>query len=137
MTDEERRTKTALASGFVWGVQKWMHTILDSFEIPKDQRERSLVHGDAIDRVYYVAARGDEPISKDYLLNVPDYPKSLDAMHGAEETMTQEQREFYVDTLSISCGNYEEDGHKYGNHAEALFATARQRNTAFLMTLLP
>lgn len=66
---------------------------------------------------------------------LPDYPRFLDAMALAEAMLTDEQRETYIDILSLSFGYYEEDEKKYGNHGGAIFATALQRARAFCKTI--
>ncbi len=64
---------------------------------------------------------------------MPDYPSDLNAMHKAEETLTNEQQRDYFNELSITSGA------RAGEHPLYAFtichATAAQRAEAFLRTL--
>lgn len=57
----------------------------------------------------------------------PDYARDLNAMAGAEKTLTGSQKTQYIYRLQTLCG-----GQQFGDN---YFATAAQRAEAFLRTL--
>ena len=61
---------------------------------------------------------------------VPDYPRSLDAMHEVEKTLTEKQKTTYLTYLGEKVVR---DG---ANHGWCWgFATARQRAEVFVLTM--
>lgn len=76
-------------------------------------------------RKYHQCPTGFPPNSKGNLAYIPDYCGDLNAIHKAEEKLTNEQLDFYCNIL-----------HK-PNHGIywAIHATARQRAEAFLRVI--
>lgn len=70
---------------------------------------------------------------------IPDYLNSLDAMHGAKKAMNDEQKHAYCVILASTLWlpAYSRGWQDWRDTWLIDNATARQRNTAFLMTLLP
>jgi hypothetical protein len=70
-------------------------------------------------------------------VDVPDYPNDLNAVHAAEETLTDAACQHYIDLLvEVTMAN-QMPGLPDGQHNYWLVyhATARQRAEAFLRTL--
>lgn len=65
------------------------------------------------------------PISSDCAKRVPDYCNDLNAMHEAENTLNEEQKEKYF--FNLMC--------VFGNWPKAIQANARHRAEAFLRAL--
>lgn len=66
---------------------------------------------------------------------VPDYCNDLNAMHEAEETLTQDQEGLFYTTLIRIEGV--RSGWQTGEYKSISHATARQRAEAFYRTLNP
>lgn len=81
----------------------------------------------------------DAPVTK-HLAPLPDYLNDLNAMHGAEKTLTPSQRVVYTETLC--AGGLVDWGYYPGESqidwmavSELTFSTASQRAEAFLRTI--
>jgi hypothetical protein len=69
------------------------------------------------------------PDMKTRTVHVPDYCNDLNAMHEAEKQMSTGEHSFYLRTLAgITTNNPDDLG-------IAVFATARQRAEAFVLTM--
>ncbi len=120
MSDEERRIKTAELCG--WSVYNEKATIdymwapgHISTVVPK-----------------WINSNNDGR----YAMELPDYLNSLDAMHEAERVMDDCECEYYEQ--SIREIDWEGDGYLLSPIDNwVIHATARARNTAFLMVMLP
>lgn len=90
-------------------------------------------------------ALGSAPSKAAFANYCPDYLNSLDAMHEAEKTLTEDQQEAYSHALSqlieqrFNCGPVVDRGEDIMVHREfdLLHATAAQRAQAFLQTINP
>jgi hypothetical protein len=60
----------------------------------------------------------------------PNYPHDLNAMHEAEKTLSENDRQKYLDILAAAPRN-----DRYLTWADSVFATAEQKAEAFLRTL--
>jgi hypothetical protein len=61
---------------------------------------------------------------------VPNYPKDLNAMHESEKTLSENDRQKYLDILADAPRN-----DRYLTWADSVFATAAQKAEAFLRTI--
>lgn len=129
MTDEERRIKTAELCGTMdrWVLRKrGLFYCPDAKGYTSDIRDAwILTEAEANKHVY----PHDKPVTK-HRAPMPDYLNSLDAMHEALKTMPDELYwpNFY-DTLAEVVRGYVQ--------RDIMEATARHRNEAFLMVMLP
>ena len=70
--------------------------------------------------------------SDDYQQQVPDYPNDLNAMHEAEKTLSQYNRDTYGRKLACLKSS---EGFDDTSHFTSCHATASQRAEAFLRTI--
>lgn len=117
MTPEEQRIAIAEACGAEWETDKFGTPLL----VNKEQ--------DAI-----LLVRINE---KDLLFSLPEYLSDLNAMHEAEQLLTEDQKTDYGwmlnQVVAADCG---QAGGPYGHNLTQLAsATAIQRAEAFLRTL--
>ncbi len=125
LTDEERLRKTAELCG-------WKELAVLPWDEPSEhyRTDTTLVLKGKRPGAKWQNLRGD-PVAAP-MERVPKYLNSLDAMHEAEKVLTFGQWSRYVDSLyELHEGSASAPWRGY----EAVHATARQRNTAFLMTL--
>lgn len=128
MTKDQIRMAIGEACGFVW------------YRIPKDRltdrRYRFLAlpaiqEYEGQSEIWKERADGSERISNmEFMANngyLPSYDSDLNAMHEAEQVLTQGQKTQYIFQLQTICG-----GQQFGDN---YFATAAQRAEAFLRVL--
>jgi len=75
-------------------------------------------------------SRGYETTKVGHKKHLPDYLNDLNAMHEAEKTLSENDRQKYLDILADAPRD-----DRYLTWADGIFATAAQKAEAFLKTL--
>jgi len=90
------------------------------------------IHGGPPEGAYW---RGANPLRPDLLKEeIPDYLNDLNAMHGAEEILTRQQRAAYAENLTYAIRDHETPGF-YHERFVLVHLSAKERAEAFLKTL--
>jgi len=113
MTDEEKRVKIAEACGYGPKLERWKYT---------DHVSGDPSYQNALGRVYLLS-------------ELPDYLNSLDAMHEAEKTLSDEDHRILRTHLWQLTTPNQTNGWDLKHNRDYSSATARQRCDAFLLTL--
>lgn len=137
MTPEQQRIAIAEACGWKWYRQPasgpWARKPM-----------RSLYHPDLIkhwDATFAEADMTESQCNPAFIWregNIPDYPSDLNAMHEAEKTLSEGQRDDYVFWITeLACFRHPVPHacHSSAERLRAIRATAAQRAEAFLRTL--